>query len=129
MQPLWKEPPLQYIPLPPHHHSSLSLEIAYLIIQLYNDEHQNKNYSYVNENTLGEEEAGRREKWSLQEDHPTASGGKAMYTVMFCVSSAGEYLPPYVVYKAKNLHTTWMTIDRRTPRDSVLKWLDGKCCL
>ena len=37
------------------------------------------------------------------------SEGKAMYTTMFCVNAAGEYLPPYVIYKAKNLHSTWIT--------------------
>jgi hypothetical protein len=36
------------------------------------------------------------------------SEGKAMYTVLFAGNAAGEYLPPYVIYKAKNLYSSWM---------------------
>ena len=35
--------------------------------------------------------------------------GKAMYTVLFCGNAAGEYLPPYVIYKAKNIYSSWLT--------------------
>ena len=34
-------------------------------------------------------------------------GIKTMYTVLFCISAAGEYLPPYTIYKAKTLWDTW----------------------
>ena len=35
--------------------------------------------------------------------------GKAMYTVLFCGNAAGEYLPPYVIYKAKHIYSSWIT--------------------
>ena len=33
-----------------------------------------------------------------------------MYTVLFCGNATGEYLPPYVIYKAKGNHImdSWM---------------------
>ena len=37
----------------------------------------------------------------------TANNLKALYTVSFCTSATGQYLPPYVVYKAKNMYDTW----------------------
>eukprot|EP00116_Pleurobrachia_bachei_P003132 sb/3463394/ len=37
-----------------------------------------------------------------------ANEGKAQYTVLFACSAAGEFLPPYVVYKSKHLHSTWV---------------------
>jgi len=37
----------------------------------------------------------------------TPSCGKAMYTVLFCGSAAGQCLPPFVVYKALNLYDSW----------------------
>ena len=36
-----------------------------------------------------------------------ANAGKAMYSVLFCVSAVGRYLPPFVVYKGKYLYSTW----------------------
>ena len=33
--------------------------------------------------------------------------GKAMYSVMFCVSAAGNYLPPIFVYKGLHIYNTW----------------------
>lgn len=36
------------------------------------------------------------------------TGGKAMYTVLFCVSATGQYMAPLVVYKGKNLYDTWI---------------------
>lgn len=32
---------------------------------------------------------------------------KTHTSVMFCVSAAGDILPPYIVFKAKNLYETW----------------------
>ena len=40
--------------------------------------------------------------YSLQ---PT--GTKTCYTVLVCVNAIGQYLPPYVIYKSKNLYNTW----------------------
>ena len=37
----------------------------------------------------------------------SATCGKAMYSVMFCVSATGNYLPPFVVYKGLHLYNTW----------------------
>ena len=37
----------------------------------------------------------------------TPTSGKAMYTVLFCTSAAGEYMPPLTVYKALNLYEKW----------------------
>ena len=38
------------------------------------------------------------------------SEGKTMFTVLFCCNAAGNYLPPYVIYKgqASNMFDTWM---------------------
>ena len=33
--------------------------------------------------------------------------GKAIYSVLFCSSAVGRYLPPFVVYKGKYLYSTW----------------------
>ena len=33
---------------------------------------------------------------------------KLSFTVMFCGNAAGIYLPPFVIYKAKNLYGNWM---------------------
>ena len=33
--------------------------------------------------------------------------GKTMFTVLFCVSATGVYLPPFTVYKSKNLYDGW----------------------
>ena len=33
-----------------------------------------------------------------------SNGGKAMYSVLFCVSAVERYLPPIVVYKGKYLY-------------------------
>ena len=35
--------------------------------------------------------------------------GKACYTVLFCTSASGEFLPPLIVYKARNLYQKWTT--------------------
>ena len=35
------------------------------------------------------------------------NGGKAMYSVLFCVSAVGRYLLPFVVYKGKYMYSTW----------------------
>ena len=37
----------------------------------------------------------------------TPPGTKNMYTVLFCVSATGEYLPPYIIYRSKNLWNSW----------------------
>ena len=46
---------------------------------------------------------GVRDVYMMQ---PTA--GKTMYTVLFCASAGGEYLPPMVVYKAKKINLNWV---------------------
>lgn len=33
--------------------------------------------------------------------------GKAMYTVLFCVSATGNFLPPLTVYKSLNMYESW----------------------
>ena len=38
----------------------------------------------------------------------TVNSVKTTYTVLFCSSARGEYLPPFVVYKAKHLYQSWM---------------------
>jgi prepilin-type processing-associated H-X9-DG protein len=36
------------------------------------------------------------------------TSGKTIYTVLFCGNADGTHLlPPFVIYKAKNLHSTW----------------------
>ena len=49
----------------------------------------------------------KRGSKDAQKIQPTE--GKAQTTVMFCANAAGKILPPYVVYKAKALHSSWMT--------------------
>ena len=34
-------------------------------------------------------------------------GTKTMYTVLVCTNAIGQYLPPYTIYKAKNIYNTW----------------------
>ena len=34
-------------------------------------------------------------------------GSKTMYTVLFCISASGQYMPPYTIYKSKNMWNTW----------------------
>jgi len=34
--------------------------------------------------------------------------GKTMFSVLFCGNAAGQYLPPYVVYKSKHLNANWI---------------------
>lgn len=36
-----------------------------------------------------------------------SSCGKAMYSVLFCCSAAGQFLPPLVIYKGLHLYDTW----------------------
>jgi len=42
---------------------------------------------------------------------------KQSISVMFCGDAAGHFLPPMVVYKAKNVYENWM---RSRPQDKVL---------
>ena len=37
----------------------------------------------------------------------TPPGTKTMFTVLFCINAAGQYLPPFTVYKAKDVWDTW----------------------
>lgn len=37
----------------------------------------------------------------------TPNCGKTMYSVLFCASATGIFLPPFTVYKSKNLYDTW----------------------
>ena len=37
-----------------------------------------------------------------------ASEGKARYTVLHCVNAKGQRMPPYTVYKGKNMYDTWV---------------------
>lgn len=37
----------------------------------------------------------------------SACGGKASYSVLFCVSASGWYLPPFIVYKGLHLYQSW----------------------
>ena len=52
--------------------------------------------------------------------HPTC--GKTMYTVLFCASASGVYMPPFVVYKAKNLHVDWA---KGGPKDACYSTSDS----
>ena len=42
--------------------------------------------------------------------------GKTSYSVMFCISASGIYLPPFVVYKAAHLYDNWT---KGGPKDAV----------
>ena len=59
----------------------------------------------------------------------TPMGGKTVYSVLFCASATGEYLPPFIVYKAKG--TPWDTWMRNGPKNAVYGmsesgWMEGK---
>ena len=45
---------------------------------------------------------GKRDAYLLQ-----ANCGKSVYSVLVCSSAAGQLLPPFVVYKGKNLYSSW----------------------
>ncbi len=32
---------------------------------------------------------------------------KQYYTVNYCCNAKGDFLPPYIIYKAKHLYNTW----------------------
>ena len=42
--------------------------------------------------------------------------GKTSYSVMFCISASGLYLPPFIVYKAAHLYDNWT---KGGPKDAV----------
>ena len=59
----------------------------------------------------------------------TPTGSKTMYSVLFCASAAGEYLPPFVIYKAKG--APWNTWMKNGPKDAVYGttesgWMEDK---
>jgi hypothetical protein len=37
----------------------------------------------------------------------TPNRGKTMFSVLFCSSATGQYLPPFTVYKSKHLYNIW----------------------
>jgi len=37
----------------------------------------------------------------------SSSNDKIMYTVAICCNAAGQFLPPYIVYKAKSIYDLW----------------------
>ena len=45
-----------------------------------------------------------------------ANCGKTSYSVMFCISADGKYLPPFVIYKGAHLYDNWT---RGGPKDAV----------
>jgi hypothetical protein len=36
------------------------------------------------------------------------SEGKSQYTVLFACNASGDFMPPYILYKAEHLHDTWV---------------------
>jgi len=54
---------------------------------------------------------------------------KAAVSLMFCGNAAGEVLPPYVVYKAESLWSTWMEHGPPHTRYNRSKsgWFDSTC--
>jgi hypothetical protein len=46
-------------------------------------------------------------KGSRNPHKTVASTNKTMYTVATCCSAVGQFLPMYVVYKGKNIYSTW----------------------
>ena len=46
---------------------------------------------------------GKKDAYLLQ-----ANCGKSSYSVLVCGSAAGQLLPPFTVYKGKNLYQTWV---------------------
>lgn len=57
----------------------------------------------------------------------SASAAKVHYTVNFCCNAAGQFLPPFIVYKAKGrLHEEWCTNGPDDARYTVSKsgWME-----
>lgn len=52
---------------------------------------------------------------------------KISFTVMFCANAAGEAIPPYIVFKAENLWTTWTRDGPEGARYNRTKsgWMDS----
>ena len=38
----------------------------------------------------------------------TPNEGKTMYTVLFACNAVGDFIPPYVIYKGKHVHSSWV---------------------
>ncbi|XP_047142863.1 uncharacterized protein LOC124817109 [Hydra vulgaris] len=56
---------------------------------------------------------------------------KTSFSIMICVNTNGELLPPYVVYKAESLWNTWMEYGPPKARCNRSKsgWFDSTCLL
>jgi DDE superfamily endonuclease len=54
---------------------------------------------------------------------------KSSISIMFCGSAAGDFLPPYVVYKGKNTYEAWTTGGPKGAAYSCSKsrWFDMFC--
>lgn len=53
---------------------------------------------------------------------------KSAVSIMFAASGAGDILPPYVVYKAKHVYSTWVEGAPKQTRfnSTVSGWFDGR---
>ena len=54
-----------------------------------------------------------------------ATNTKAGFTVLFCANAAGQYLEPFIIYRAKGLRLSWMTdgVDNATYSFSDSGWM------
>ena len=51
------------------------------------------------------------------------NSGKTMFSVLFCVSATGVYLPPFTVYKSKNLYEFIWCLDDGGGSHDVVDWV------
>jgi hypothetical protein len=47
------------------------------------------------------------ERWNRNAFLKSPDAGKGMYSVVFCISADGNYLPPFTVYKSAHIYDSW----------------------
>jgi len=91
-----------------------------------------ENIHNYDETNLQENPGGKKGIVKRGSKYPEEVGdfSKSAVSVMFCGSAAGEFLPPYVVYKAQNHYKCWMLGGPKGARynSSPSGWFDMPIC-
>ena len=53
---------------------------------------------------------------SISEAYEAQPGRQEWVTVIECISATGEKIPPYVIFKGKNLMTSWFLKIKKLPK-------------
>lgn len=90
----------------------------------------NQIYNYDESNLTDEDDPGRSRvicRRRCKYPERVMNSTKSSTSVMFCGNAAGNSLPPYIIYKAENLWSTWTENGSRGARYNRTKhgWLDG----